>query len=406
MKPKPSIPQEEIKNVMKILEAKGMLYYTKTGIYAPTETGLKPILGRGPIRDEIVGYGSKDIVAKSKTEIKIVKDEKVNGSVICVKANKGASELNKELKEALKTSSIVNITIKVDEYEEKIVGYSSPALKIIDDKSIVIRKNDKIDDATISILANKAANDLGKEMKKALKNTNSVVKIIIEVIWTFPCFKFLTRLNLIMKKYSYSELVEKYGSDYQLFGRYDDLDRDKIMLFYRKGNDYLLVTSEGEEYQLKLETLDKVRDICCGNIRSLTEYELKILEKFSRPWFLEHLCEESMKRFLEREIGHEISDFDLFLINTIFDLYINPLSIIPRNEEEKRKEIEKIKGRVKKQFGIDVKLNSTFHILNQILIKTASDISFEREEFLKRIWHKKRKKKWIKLIIKNNGEIV
>ena len=195
-----------------------------------------------------------------------------------------------------------------------------------------------------------------------------------------------------MKKYSYSELVEKYGSDYQLFGRYDDLDRDKIMLFYRKGNDYLLVTSEGEEYQLKLETLDKVRDICCGNIRSLTEYELKILEKFSRPWFLEHLCEESMKRFLEREIGRKISNFDLLLLNILFDFYINPLSIIPRNEEEKGKEIEKIKERVKKQFGIDVRLNSTYHILNQILIKTASDISFEREEFLKRIWCKKRKR--------------
>ena len=182
MKPKPSIPQEEIKNVMKILEAKGMLYYTKTGVYVPSETGLKPILGRGPIKDEIIGYGSKDIVAKSKTEIKIVKNEKVNGSVICVKANKGASELNKELKEALKTSSIVNITIKVDEYEEKIVGYSSPALRISDKESIVIRKDDKIDDATISILSNKAANDLSKEMKKKLKNPETMVKIIIEVI--------------------------------------------------------------------------------------------------------------------------------------------------------------------------------------------------------------------------------
>lgn len=182
MKPQPSISVEEMRNVLKVLEAKGVIYHTKTGIYVPTERGWKLLYGRGPIKEEIFGYGFEKIKAENRKQIKFVKNEKVDDSTICIKISKGAKDLKKELKEILKTVSMVSITIEVEEEKEKIVGYGSPALKIESEKSISLRKDEKVEDDTIAILCNKSAKDLKRKLIEKLKNPSVKVKITIEAL--------------------------------------------------------------------------------------------------------------------------------------------------------------------------------------------------------------------------------
>ncbi|MEM5832867.1 MAG: DUF371 domain-containing protein, partial [Candidatus Aenigmatarchaeota archaeon] len=57
----------------------------------------------------------------------------------------------------------------------------SPALKLTNDKSIVIRKSDYIDDRTAAILSTKAAIDIDRRIIEKLKNENKQFKIIFEI---------------------------------------------------------------------------------------------------------------------------------------------------------------------------------------------------------------------------------
>jgi hypothetical protein len=184
VEPKPTISVEEIRNALKALEVKGMIYYTQTGIYAPTEGGWKLLWGKGPAKDEIIAYGDDKISAKNNKEIKIVKGElsKKENSIICVRADKAAKDLNEELKEILKTVSMVSVTIKAGNITERIVGFGSPSLKIKSENSISLRKDDKVEEDTIAILCDKSAKDLKKELIEKLKNSSTNVKITIEAI--------------------------------------------------------------------------------------------------------------------------------------------------------------------------------------------------------------------------------
>jgi hypothetical protein len=192
------------------------------------------------------------------------------------------------------------------------------------------------------------------------------------------------------------ELYAKYGEDGELsFGRYSGKNRKLMYVFYRKGNDYLLVTSEGEEYPLKLETLDKVRDVCCGNMRGFDDYELRVLEKFSQPGMLEHFTKESMLRFAEKETGHKLDEPNLLLINSLFQIFVSPDHGMLSEDTEKKDAValKELSKEIKENSGMDIKFKSSHDIFTQLMIKSSSDISFERREFLRRIHLKKRDKK-------------
>jgi hypothetical protein len=116
-------------------------------------------------------------------KIKITKenDPLNDDSIIGVRANKSCSELKREVRERLKMSQKIKITISVDGVEDKIIALGSPALEITDDKDIVIEKTDAVDDKTLAILSDKAASDLKEGLRKKLKNKNTKIKIILEI---------------------------------------------------------------------------------------------------------------------------------------------------------------------------------------------------------------------------------
>lgn len=183
-KPMPEITPEMIQTTLKALEAKGMVYYTEKGAYIPTESGWKLLMEIKPVKEEIIAYGHPNITATHKTTFEITKEEslgKEGSCIIGVRANKACNDLSEEFKNALKEGKKVEIRIEVEEISDKIIAFGSPALKMSDEKSIVIRKSDYIDKRTLAILADKAACDIKREIIERMKNPQTKMRILLEV---------------------------------------------------------------------------------------------------------------------------------------------------------------------------------------------------------------------------------
>ncbi|MEM5802017.1 MAG: DUF371 domain-containing protein [Candidatus Aenigmatarchaeota archaeon] len=181
--PVPEITPELIKTTYEALEASGILFYSEEGgVYVPTERGWKLLMEIKPVKEEIEAYGHPSIKATNLKFLTITKENKVlDDSVIAIRANKSCKELSKEIREALKDGKKVQITIEADGIKEVISAFGSPALKLTDSKNIVIRKDDKIDEKTLAIMADKSADELNQELIRELRKSENRVKIILEV---------------------------------------------------------------------------------------------------------------------------------------------------------------------------------------------------------------------------------
>lgn len=179
--PAPTITPEMIGTAFRALETQGMIYYGAGGVYIPTERGWKLLMEAKPRKEEIVAYGHPDIAAQDNESVRITRSNEIEPNCIAVKANKACEDLGEEFKTALKTARKVEITIEANGLTDKLTAYGSPALKLVDEKDVVIRKNDFIDKATLAILADKSANELKQDLVEKLKSGNTKVKITLEI---------------------------------------------------------------------------------------------------------------------------------------------------------------------------------------------------------------------------------
>lgn len=182
--PAPQITPEMVETAIKSLESEGLIHYMSGGAYIPTEAGWKLLMKVGPVKEEIVAYGHPNITATHTTTFEITKAEKITKDadcIIAVKANKACKDLKKEFKNALKEAKKVEITIEAEGVKDKITAYGSPALKLTHPEDIVVRKSDFIDNRTLAILADKAANELKQDLVEKLRNPEIKVKITLEI---------------------------------------------------------------------------------------------------------------------------------------------------------------------------------------------------------------------------------
>lgn len=172
---------EMIQFTLTELETKGLVEFYEGG-YEPTKKAQELFKKIEVIKDEIIAWGHPDIIATNKTKIKITGGGIPNDdSVIGVRANKACIDLKPKIKERLKLSQYVKITINADGVEDKIIAYGSPALVLKDKNDIIIEKTDFIDDKTLVILADKVAHDLKDELKRKLKNKDTKIRILLEI---------------------------------------------------------------------------------------------------------------------------------------------------------------------------------------------------------------------------------
>jgi hypothetical protein len=173
---------EMIQFTLTELETKGLIEFIEGG-YTPTKKAQELFKKIEVEKEEIIAWGHPNITAKNKTKIKITKENEPlkDDSIIGVKANKSCSELKNKIKERLKLSQNIKITISVDGLEDKIAAFGSPALELTNNKDIVIKKSDTVDGKTLAILSDKAAYDLKEKIIKKLKSKNKKIKISLEI---------------------------------------------------------------------------------------------------------------------------------------------------------------------------------------------------------------------------------
>src|SRR5438445_1464788 len=182
--PNPEITPDMVSKTFDVLESQGLVRYHKGNIYIPTESGWKLLSRIRDVKEEIVAQGHPHVKASHPSSIEITRSEslsKEGEGVIGVKANKACEHLSKELKNALKKAKRVEITFEVDGLIDKLTAFGSPALEMTHSESLVIRKDDFIDERTLAIMSDKSASELKKELIERLRNPQIKLKIILEV---------------------------------------------------------------------------------------------------------------------------------------------------------------------------------------------------------------------------------
>jgi hypothetical protein len=135
------------------------------------------------IREVIFGYGHENIQATHKTTLEFTKDthlSKKGDCIVAVATDKALADLSAEFKEKLrKTHAKLIITIEADTIIEQVTAHGSPKLILTHPTDMVIRKSDYICNRTLAVHADKAAQDLSRNLVEKLKNPKQKVKITL-----------------------------------------------------------------------------------------------------------------------------------------------------------------------------------------------------------------------------------
>jgi uncharacterized protein len=142
-------------------------------------------LRRKELKAIIIAHGHKNLTSTHKTTLEITKEAsltKEGDCVIAVGADKAIDDLTPQFKNALRreTSRLV-ILIEADEVTDTINARGSPHLIPEHPTDIVVRRSNYISNRTLAIQADKAANDLSRELVRRLKDPKQKVKITLTV---------------------------------------------------------------------------------------------------------------------------------------------------------------------------------------------------------------------------------
>ncbi len=130
-------------------------------------------------------FGHPNIQAIHPTTIMLTKDihvSKTGDCIVAMAADKAVADLTDEFKEALrKPNAKLKITIEAGRLKEQIGGYGSPNLILTHPTDIVIRKSDYVCNRTLAVCADKASNDLPRELIEKLRDPKQKVKVSFTV---------------------------------------------------------------------------------------------------------------------------------------------------------------------------------------------------------------------------------
>jgi uncharacterized protein len=137
------------------------------------------------IRETLWAIGHPNILANHYSTLMITKDTYVskNGDcIVAVAANKSVADFSSEFKEKLKKPDAkLSITISAEGLKEIISAFGTPNLILTHPTDIVIRKSSYVCNRTLAICADKASNDLSRELREKLKKPNQKIKITLTI---------------------------------------------------------------------------------------------------------------------------------------------------------------------------------------------------------------------------------
>jgi len=127
--------------------------------------------------------GHPNILATHPTTLMFTKDIELtkNGDcIVGICADKSVTDLSAHFKIGLrKPNATLTITIEADGLSEKITALGAPTLCLCHPTDIVIRKSDYVCLRTLAVFADKAADDLPRELVAKLQNPGQKIKVTL-----------------------------------------------------------------------------------------------------------------------------------------------------------------------------------------------------------------------------------
>ncbi|MBE3117115.1 DUF371 domain-containing protein [Candidatus Bathyarchaeota archaeon] len=133
----------------------------------------------------MAAFGHRNVQAIHPSTLMITKENnlsKQGDCIVVLAADKAVADLSVEFKDKLRNPNAkLTIVIEADGLKEQINAYGSPKLILTHPTDMVIRKSDYICSRTLAIKADKAANDLSRELVEKLKNPQQKAYITLIV---------------------------------------------------------------------------------------------------------------------------------------------------------------------------------------------------------------------------------
>jgi hypothetical protein len=137
------------------------------------------------IEEIVFGCGHQNIQATHRTTIEFTKDKhlsKRGDCIVAVAADKAVADLNPQFKANLrKPNAKLTMLIEADGIAERIQARGAQQLILSHPREAVLRRSNYVSDRTLAVHANKAANDLSRELVEKLRNPEQKVKITLTV---------------------------------------------------------------------------------------------------------------------------------------------------------------------------------------------------------------------------------
>jgi hypothetical protein len=137
------------------------------------------------VKEVIFAQGHENILATHKTTLEFTKDKhltKKGDCIIAVAADKALADLSAEFKKTLRnTQAHLILLIEAGGISEQVEAQGAPKLILANPTDAVIRKSGYICNRTLAIHADKAAQNLSRDLAEKLKNPRQTVKITLMV---------------------------------------------------------------------------------------------------------------------------------------------------------------------------------------------------------------------------------
>jgi len=134
-------------------------------------------------KEVISGYGHANIQATHKTTFEFTKEKQLSKKgdcIIAVATDKAVADLSPKFKADLqRPKAKLTILIEAGEIAEQVQAHGSGQLILSHPTDAVIRKSEYVCSRTLAVRADKAANDLSRELAEKLKNPEQKVKITL-----------------------------------------------------------------------------------------------------------------------------------------------------------------------------------------------------------------------------------
>ncbi|WP_456481648.1 DUF371 domain-containing protein [Methanopyrus sp.] len=129
--------------------------------------------------------GHENVTGRHRSTFEVTKDPEIGPTADCiigVRADKACADLPRDFKLMLRRGARVEVILRAGGAEDRVLGVGHPRMTLRDDRSMVFRTSDYVDDRTVLINCDKAARDLDRGLIRALKNPRTVLTVEMRVL--------------------------------------------------------------------------------------------------------------------------------------------------------------------------------------------------------------------------------